>query len=418
MAPDALVTDVVSTKGAIVAARRGGQAAVRRRPPDGGPRGRRVRRGATPSCSRAAVGHRPGLDRPGTADRERVEALATACGARPGADVGRRPRRRPSPRSATCRSSSRPRSSKAVAGGEGAAARPDWTTAASLAATGWAGHDAPRPRRRRDGRRDRRDERPGDRRAAARPAGRARRVARSTSTARPAPTPSGSGPASTRRGTCCSARTRRPRSDRAGGRAGPRRAAGGRHRRSRAGPASGPTGSRRSSRPSRRAAGSRPRRGDGGGPGVQAGHPVPRPARRRALLPHAPDAGRRRRPPPRPLVDRRGRPPEPGRRRPAGRASPRMGRGGRRRLRAGLPARRAAQRRHDRRSGRSTSARSTSRTPPAGRSTIRETEKLERRVRRRRQAVAAVADDLETWSRLVFDFLELAPTGPRSDVMR
>ena len=30
------------------------------------------------------------------------------------------------------------------------------------------------------------------------------------------------------------------------------------------------------------------------------------------------------------------------------------------------------------------------------------------------EEVAAVADDLETWSRLVFDFLELTPAGPRS----
>jgi predicted NUDIX family phosphoesterase len=44
---------------------------------------------------------------------------------------------------------------------------------------------------------------------------------------------------------------------------------------------------------------------------------------------------------------------------------------------------------------------------------IRETEKLSGGFAPP-QAVAAVADDLETWSRLAFDFLELAPTGPRS----
>jgi len=44
---------------------------------------------------------------------------------------------------------------------------------------------------------------------------------------------------------------------------------------------------------------------------------------------------------------------------------------------------------------------------------IRETEKLSGAFAPP-QAVAAVAADLETWSRLVFDFLELVPTGPRS----
>ena len=44
---------------------------------------------------------------------------------------------------------------------------------------------------------------------------------------------------------------------------------------------------------------------------------------------------------------------------------------------------------------------------------IRETEKLSGGFATP-EAVAAVADDLETWSRLAFDFLELAPTGPRS----
>jgi len=44
---------------------------------------------------------------------------------------------------------------------------------------------------------------------------------------------------------------------------------------------------------------------------------------------------------------------------------------------------------------------------------IRETEKLSGAFATPEE-VAAVADDLETWSRLVFDFLELTPTGPRS----
>ena len=56
-------------------------------------------------------------------------------------------------------------------------------------------------------------------------------------------------------------------------------------------------------------------------------------------------------------------------------------RGARRRLRARVPLRRAAQRRHDRRSARSTSARSTWPTPPAGRSRSARRQ-AQRRVRR------------------------------------
>ena len=44
---------------------------------------------------------------------------------------------------------------------------------------------------------------------------------------------------------------------------------------------------------------------------------------------------------------------------------------------------------------------------------IRETEKLSGAFATPEE-VAAVAADLETWSRLVFDFLELTPAGPRS----
>ena len=101
-------------------------------------------------------------------------------------------------------------------------------------------------------------------------------------------------------------------------------------------------------------------------PIVQAGHPVPRAARRRALVPDAPDAGRRRRAAPRPLVDRRRRPPQPGRRRPrtagcAASGARRSSRTSSREFR-----RRPAQRRHDRRRAASTSAWSTSPTPAAG----------------------------------------------------
>ena len=89
--------------------------------------------------------------------------------------------------------------------------------------------------------------------------------------------------------------------------------------------------------------------GDGGRPVVQAGDPICRAARRRALLPDAPHPGRWRRPAPRPLVDRRRWASQSRRRRPARRTPPRVGGGARRGFRAGLPAGRPAQRRHDRR---------------------------------------------------------------------
>ena len=111
-----------------------------------------------------------------------------------------------------------------------------------------------------------------------------------------------------------------------------------------------------------------PRDRDGGRPVVQAGHPVPRPARRRALLPHAADRGRRRRAAPRPLVDRRRRAPQPGRRRAARRPAPRVA------TRSSSPtscptsgsSRCSTTTRP--RSARSISAWSSSPTPPAGRS--------------------------------------------------
>ncbi len=89
-------------------------------------------------------------------------------------------------------------------------------------------------------------------------------------------------------------------------------------------------------------------RRDGARPGVQAGHPIPRPSRRPALLPDGADAAGRRPAAARSIVDRRRRPPQPGRWRRARRPASRVGRGAGRRLRPGLPPRRAAQRRHDR----------------------------------------------------------------------
>ena len=112
-------------------------------------------------------------------------------------------------------------------------------------------------------------------------------------------------------------------------------------------------------------------------------------------------------PAPRPLVDRGRRPPEPGRRRPARAASrrewaeelvadfvPEF------RLVGLLNDDTTAGRRGPRRGS------STSRTPPARPVAIRETDKLERRLRRRPTRSPRSPTDLETWSRLVFDFLD------------
>ena len=80
LGPDAVITDVVSTKGAIVA--RAESAGVRfvGRPPDGRPRGRRVRRGAGGAVQRPAVGRRPGGDR-----RSRATASESRPSRRPAA---------------------------------------------------------------------------------------------------------------------------------------------------------------------------------------------------------------------------------------------------------------------------------------------------------------------------------------------
>ena len=90
----------------------------------------------------------------------------------------RRPTTWPSPRSATCRWSSRRRSSRPSPGTARRSSPADWPVARSLAAGGW--RDMTRLARGDvgDGRGDRRDERAGDRRPAARAPGRARRLAR------------------------------------------------------------------------------------------------------------------------------------------------------------------------------------------------------------------------------------------------
>ena len=98
-------------------------------------------------------------------DRERVEALAQACGGMPVAMAGGRPRhgrRRDQPPAARGRRGAR-RVGRRRGGRAGAAGL---GPSRDLAATAGRGHP-PRPRRRRDGHRDRRHERPGDRRGCA-----------------------------------------------------------------------------------------------------------------------------------------------------------------------------------------------------------------------------------------------------------
>ena len=144
---------------------------------------------------------------------------------------------------------------------------------------------------------------------------------------------------------------------------------------------------------------------DGAGLVVQAGHPVPRPARRRSVFPDAADRGGRGRPAARPVFDRGGRSPEPGRRRPARWPSSGVGRGARGVVRPRVRARRRSSTTTRPRSAPSTSARCTSPTPGAGPVAIRETDKLTGAFATRAE-VEAVADRLETWSQLAFAFLE------------
>ncbi len=118
----------------------------------------------------------------------------------------------------------------------------------------------------------------------------------------------------------------------------------------------------------------RPAIGDGGGPSLQAGHPVPGPPRPRSHLPDAAHAGRRRCAPPRAALDRGRWPPEPGRRGPGRRPGPRVGGGARRRLRPRVPPPGPAQRRRDgrRASPRRRRVRRRGRGPAGGRSRDRE----------------------------------------------
>ena len=137
LAPDAVITDVVSTKGAIVA--RAEAAGVRF--VGGHPMaGREV--GGFDAARAELFSGRPWVVVPAASarqgDRERVEALAEACGGLPvemsAADHDH----------AVAAVSHLPlvvaaAVVEAIAGGAGSADRPDWDRAASLAATGWEG---------------------------------------------------------------------------------------------------------------------------------------------------------------------------------------------------------------------------------------------------------------------------------------
>jgi prephenate dehydrogenase len=137
LAPEALVTDVVSTKGAIVARAE----AAKLRFVGGHPMaGREV--GGFEAARADLFSGRPWVVVPASTarygDRERVEALAEACGGVPvGMSAGDHD-------TAVAAISHLPLVVAAalvesVAGGEGVASRPDWALASSLAATGWEG---------------------------------------------------------------------------------------------------------------------------------------------------------------------------------------------------------------------------------------------------------------------------------------
>ena len=280
----AIVTDVASTKGAIVERAARTRPALRRRPSDGRSRGDRVRGGHRGPVRRAAVDPRPGRHRLGEAEiGGRRVARPGVRGPAGGHDRRGRTMRR-SPASATCRSSLAWPWSRPSPGGVGEPARPTGPRPPDLAAGGLARHDPARARRPADGRGDRDDERRGPRRPPPRPPRRHRRLAR----------PRSSGPAARTRPTLVdrlavgarpAGATDRWMSSSSSSRAtsSPRR---------RAGTACARTCSR-ASRPSWRRHGRfEPRAAMEVDPSAQAGHPVPRAARRRALLPDAPDAGR------------------------------------------------------------------------------------------------------------------------------
>ena len=132
----AVVTDVASTKGQLVARADAHRPALRRRPPDGRPGCGRLRRRDGGPVRGAALGARAGRGgEHGRCGRRRVAGGGLR---RPAGRDGRRgPRRRWSPRSATCRSSSPPRWSRPWRARAGGRPRPDWPEAHDLAASGW-----------------------------------------------------------------------------------------------------------------------------------------------------------------------------------------------------------------------------------------------------------------------------------------
>jgi prephenate dehydrogenase len=137
LAPDAVVTDVVSTKGAIVArAESAGLRFVGGHPMAGREVGGFDAARAELFSGRPWVLVPASTARPG--DRERVETFVEACGAVPVTMSAE------DHDTAVAAISHLPlvvaaALVEAVAGGAGEAERPDWSTAASLAATGWEG---------------------------------------------------------------------------------------------------------------------------------------------------------------------------------------------------------------------------------------------------------------------------------------
>jgi prephenate dehydrogenase len=137
LAPEAVVTDVTSTKGAILARAE----AARLRFVGGHPMaGREV--GGFDAARGELFSGRPWVVIPASTahdgDLERVEGLVTACG---GVPVGMSAADHDTAVAAVSHLPLIVAAAlvEAVAGGEGDAARPDWSTAAGLAATGWEG---------------------------------------------------------------------------------------------------------------------------------------------------------------------------------------------------------------------------------------------------------------------------------------
>ena len=389
----AVVTDVASTKGAIgERAEASGLRFVGGHPMAGREAtGYEAAHGGP--LRRPAVDPRPGCHRRRRRGRAVVASLARACGARPVIMTAE------DHDAAVAGISHLPLVAsialvEAVAGAAGEPPRTDWPEAAGLAAGAW--RDMTRIARGDPGMGAAiaTTNAPGDRGAAAGLSRRHRRLARRARGARRAG-----------RGHARGAPRGRPRSLEAPVRMDelvlvvPRATSsggGGLARRAH-GPARGLRGHRGPPRPVR------PARGGGGGPEPQADHPVPRAARRGALLPHAPHAGRRGRPAARPLLDRRRRAPEPRRRRPARRPAPGVARGAGRGLRARFEL--VGLLNDDSTDVGSVHLGAVYVADAGGRAVdVRETDKLEGGFAGRDE-VAAVVDRMETWSQLVFDAL-------------